>query len=367
VLCLLWLPVLPVLAQPYQGFGASTRGGEGKPVYRVTNLRDHGPGSLRDATSRGHRFIVFEVAGEILLSQDLYVLGPFLTIDGFSAPPPGITLKNHGLLIRGGKGAHDVIVRGLRSRNSIGCDRCPTTGSGINVSLGAYNVVIDRVSVQGFSDGAVGVGRGAHDVTIQWSIMAEGQNPQHNLPVLLSGVPRVTLHHNLIVKGHERMPQIKWSDGGEQAPDTQVDMRNNLIWDWRYAASQIWKGTRANVVGNYYYAPRASELQQRRAILFCHAGAKSPQCRGDKPAWFARAYIADNVSGAGRELSEYLNSLGSESRPFPAPAVQTTDACAAARQILAKAGVRPLDAVDQHILAEVSPVGCDQPRPMVHK
>jgi hypothetical protein len=348
------------MATTYQGFGASTLGGTGQPGYAVINLNDEGPGSLRDAVSQARRSITFKVAGEIKLTKDIWVRGAFLTIDGTTAPPPGITLKHHGLLIRGHLGAHDIIVRGLRVRDSSGCDRCPTSGAGISIGRGAYNIVLDHVSVQGAQDQALGMGKEAHDVSVQWSIFAESQGSSGtNLPVLVStGTRRVSMHHNLLIKGYERLPQAKYSDSGSQASDTQLDFRNNLIWDWRSAATQIWKGTRANVVANYYYTPDGAENSRKRAIYFCHAGSKPPQCDGTNPQWFARAYITGNVSGHGPAITAYLNNLGTEASPFSAAPIDTTDACTAAHQVLANAGARPLDAVDQRYTAQVALAGC---------
>jgi hypothetical protein len=76
-------------------------------------------------------------------------------------------------------------------------------------------VVIDRVSVSGAQDQAIGMGSGVHDVTVQWSIFAESENPSKNtnLPIpISSGAKRISFHHNLVVKGHERMPQARYSD-----------------------------------------------------------------------------------------------------------------------------------------------------------
>src|SRR5882724_4915652 len=142
VLLAMALVVSPCWPATYQGFGTRTVGGAGQPSYHVTNLNDSGPGSLRDAVSQGNRTVVFDVAGTIVLSDEIVIRSASITIDGFTAPTPGpgITLKNHGLIIRG-TGGHDVIVRGIRIRNAA--------VDGIWITDAAYNVVIDHVSVQG--------------------------------------------------------------------------------------------------------------------------------------------------------------------------------------------------------------------------
>src|SRR5262245_15622940 len=119
---------------PYEGFGAGTPGGSREAVVRVTTLADAGPGSLRDAVSLGWRTVVFDVAGTIDLASAIHVGGPFVTIDGFTAPAPGITLRGGGLIVRGRDGAHDVIIRGLRVRDAA--------EDGIQIAYGAYNVVV---------------------------------------------------------------------------------------------------------------------------------------------------------------------------------------------------------------------------------
>jgi hypothetical protein len=88
----------------------------------------------------------------------------------------------------------------------------------------------------------------------------------------------------------------------------------------------------------------------------CHAGSKPPQCQASDAKMYARAYIDDNVSGHGPAISDYFNSLGTESKAFSAATVSTTDACTAAQQVRAEAGVRPLDAVDQKYINMV-PLG----------
>ena len=55
-------------ADPPQGFGAVSKGGEGGRAITVTTLNDNGPGSLRAAlTARGPRVVRFAVEGTIEL------------------------------------------------------------------------------------------------------------------------------------------------------------------------------------------------------------------------------------------------------------------------------------------------------------
>src|SRR5205085_1560354 len=147
----------------------TTPGGAGQPVYTVTTLADSGPGSLADAVSQGNRYIKFAVAGTIQLSDGIETQGPFLTIDGLSAPAPGITLSGGGLYIMGASSewgfdnhSHDIIVRGLRVRDPV--------DDAFRVAYNAYNIVLDHVSAQGAGDGSIDVSQGAHDVTVAWSI-----------------------------------------------------------------------------------------------------------------------------------------------------------------------------------------------------
>lgn len=74
-----------------EGFGRFATGGRGGEIYHVTNLKDNGPGSFRDAVSGTNRVIVFDVSGTIKLSSALVVKGNN-TILGQTAPGEGINV-----------------------------------------------------------------------------------------------------------------------------------------------------------------------------------------------------------------------------------------------------------------------------------
>ena len=85
-------------------------------VIHVTNLNDSGAGSLRAAlTASGCRVVVFDVSGEIRLSNQINVTDGCLTVNGHAAPGPvWVTVAAGGvangvLSVR----ASDVILEGL--------------------------------------------------------------------------------------------------------------------------------------------------------------------------------------------------------------------------------------------------------------
>lgn len=350
----------PIPSTPYEGFGAQTPGGAGQPVYRVTNLNDSGPGSLRDAVSEGYRYVVFDVGGVIALQRNLFVQGPFITIDGFTAPSPGITLKNFGLVLRNesvdGKpgGAHDVILRGLRVRNAAATESTDC----IQIAYGAYNIVVDHSSMSGCGDGTTDVTTGAYNVTLSWNIFAEPISQEKTM-LIKYNPSRISLLHNLFVKGKTRNPQISREDD-PPATDTTVDMRNNVIWDWGGGYGTLVRyGPRVNIVNNLYANPSGAPGDKRQALIVCKGdGIETPDslalCANGAPATASRGYVAGNVSLDGMDL----DAAGNEPSEFPAPFIETQDACAAARRVIAEAGVPFLDFIDQQYLALISPAPC---------
>ena len=340
-----WLPgVLGAHAQTYEGFGASTPGGSGGDAVRVTNLNDAGPGSLRDAVSQGHRTVVFDVGGTIELASAVYVTGAFITIDGFTAPPPGITLRGGGLIVRGREGAHDLIIRGLRVREA--------SEDGIQIAYGAYNVVVDHVSVHGSRDGNLDITEGAHDVTVSWSILAAPASGKNML--IKYNAARISVHHTLFVDAAMRNPQVATDDAGTIATNITADLRNNVVWNWGLGfGTRVESAAWANAVNNLYGSPASSRDDERGALRVC-----TGECAEDPPGAtaFGRLYASGNFSADPFDF--VINGAGTEESAFAAAAVTAEDTCLAAHGVVAGAGVRPLDALDQQHVGAVALPSC---------
>lgn len=322
----------------FEGFGTQTTGGTGKPIYHVTNLNNTGVGSIRDALSKGNRYIVFDVGGTITLTTDMYILGPNVTVDGTTAPAPGITLKNAGIIVQGTRGAHDVVIHNIRVRNAH--------SDGFTISYGAYNVVLDHVSTQFSGDGNIDITQ-SHDVTVAWSILAEPKEVGD--PGALSGSAEknslikyapwnISLHNNIYTEARQRNPQIRIDDTTTAATTTTTaDMRNNIIWDWRGGSgTDVLYGANANIVNNFYGGPTTTDFPDALNVVGGHA------------------YVAGNVVANGLDI----NGRGTAASSFAAAPVTTADACTGARATLANAGAYPLDSVDQGYLSRISLTSC---------
>lgn len=324
------------------GDGGSTSGGAGRAGMRVTTLADSGPGSLRDAVSQGDRMVVFDVAGTISLQSALVIGGSSLTIDGTSAPSPGITLRDAGILIDGAA-IHDVRVQNLRVRSP---GRNYPEGDGITVKNGAHHVVIDHVSVDGCADGNIDITRGAHDVTVQWSVLS---NCNKNMLINYQA-QRLSIHHNLFVDSRFRNPDVSYTDEftPNVSPGTTADVSNNLVWNWgRSGGGTILQcGAKVNVVANFYSSPGAGASRQSEAILDDGCGVGSG----------ALIFASGNVSNDGLPFD--LNRVGNQPRPFPGGSAEVSPACVAAHEVLAGAGAAPRDAVDAAHLGRIALPSC---------
>jgi pectate lyase len=334
------------------GFGADTPGGRGGRELAVTTLANEGPGSLRAAvTAAGPRTVVFTVAGLITLESPVVIGEPYLTLDGQGAPGDGVCIRGSEVVIR----THDVIVRHMRFRpGDIGGKEVDA----LNVAGDSHHVLVDHVSASWAVDENLSASGAIHDVTIQWSIVAEGLNRSvhskgaHGYGSLVRAAGGVTLHHNLWAHNDSRNPRL--GDNYGNPPFPVFDVRNNVIYDYGAIASGMTGDhLSANYVGNYI-RPGPSSNRTRGPIALTDTAAVT-------------YFVRDNVVEGRDELTNDNSRLFDRrqlegrilftlaSRAFPAPAVRTTSALDALREVLAGAGATlpRRDAVDARLVREV--------------
>jgi hypothetical protein len=245
-----------------EGWGSGTRGGEGGDVVHVTTLEPTGPGSLLEALEADGRIVVFDVAGEIAAPDNINTNGASnLTIDGSTAPDPGITIVDGGLVI---EGSHDVILRHLRVRGAA--------DDGIRV-FDSSEILIQHCSSANNGDGSLDITADSFHVTVQDSIVGPAGS---GATLLAYGTHDTSIHHNLYTSQQaegvgERNPLVHDSRDGEgvdaTAGFTYTDFRNNLVWGWGrddgasygYGSGADYGGT-ANFVANFYETHGAGDL-----------------------------------------------------------------------------------------------------------
>jgi hypothetical protein len=312
----------------------------------VTSTADAGPGSLREALRAGHRDVRLApgVGGDVVLTRDIAVRGPFVTVDGRGAGDgPGLTLRGFGIRVRGNQGAHDVTLRNLRIRDA--------DDDGIQIAAGAYNVLVEHVSISGSRDGNLDVTQeGTRDVVVRSSIVASPAGAGKNMLFgnLATGIRFVG---NLVIDAPQRNPEVSFDQTPAERRDsgTTIDMRHNVFWGWgRGRGPRIEEGSTANVVDNYF---GGTDLED--ALIVCTGPDTVRTCSRD-PRNGARAYTRGNVVQGG---AVDVNVRGTETEPFPAPPVTGNGACREAERTLRDAGAQPRDAFDRALVAQVVPCG----------
>jgi pectate lyase len=217
-----------------QGFGATTSGGRGGTIIRVTSLKANGAGSLDEALrTKGPRIVVFEVGGVIdLAGKNLQISEPFVSVAGQTAPAPGITLIRGGLVIS----THDVVVQHLAVRTGE-AGRAKKSGWEVDAisTVSASNVVVDHCSSTWATDENLSASgprfegnsladwqrNTSHHVTFSHCIIAEGlSNSTHGKgehskgSLIHDNASFISIIRNLYACNMERNPLFK---GGAQA------------------------------------------------------------------------------------------------------------------------------------------------------
>ncbi len=324
-----------------EGFGSVTVGGRGGRVIEVTNLNDRGEGSLRTAIeAEGARIVVFKVAGIIELDSTLKVANPYITIAGQTAPGGGITLKNSAkntkpaLKIK----THDVVVRYIRSRPGSNLNEAGEDGNldALTIASGSeevYNIIVDHSSFSWATDEVVSVYYDAHDITIQWSIIAEGldcsthveddQRQCHSMGLLLAsdGQKNISIHHNLYAHNRRRNPLVKTTG--------VVDIVNNVVYNSGFGENSF---APTHVRGDYGISP----------VNYINNYFK-PGVDSGSSDWFidtknepVEIYIQGNLVPHSVMHPESLEWV--VDNPHPAPKITTFSAQKAYSRVLVQAG-----------------------------
>ena len=224
-------------------------------VYHVTNLNDSGAGSFRDAVSQGGRIIVFDVAGTIMLEDELRITASDLTILGQTAPGEGICIAGESVRFQG---SSNIIIRYLRFRSG---DTALSEEDGLGFR-DCTDVIVDHCSVSWSVDECLSA-YANRNFTAQYCILSESLNNSihgkgaHGYGGIWGG-ENASFHHNLIATHNSRMPRIGTSatvSSYEGHPDTDslVDIRNNVFYKWGSNSGYGGEnGIRVNLVNNYY-------------------------------------------------------------------------------------------------------------------
>ena len=358
---------LPVAFPGAEGFGKYTTGGRGGKVMIVSNLLDDGPGSFREAVNaKGKRIVVFSISGTIHLQKSLAIKGD-ITIAGQTAPGAGICLADYPVSL----GGDNIIVRYLRIRMGDKNQKGGMVdGNGGDDAFGGTrrkNIVIDHCSMSWSTDEVFSIYAG-DSTTVQWNIIAEPLNYSYHFETGdtdyekhgfggIWGGKHFTAHHNLLAHCNNRTPRF---DGIRNAPEENVDFRNNVLYNWGENNVYAGEGGTYNIVNNYY-KPGPS-TPKKAAAKIVNPWNKPPSIP------FGKYFVAgnfvtgsplvnnDNWLGVKMEKGTNEDTLQSKlNRPFPVVEIPVQSAEAAYESVLKNAGAAlpQRDTLDQRIIADV--------------
>lgn len=322
-----------------QGFGRFTTGGAGGETNHVTNLNDAGPGSFREAVSKPHRIVVFDVGGVIRLKSNVEV-SDNISILGETAPAPGITLYGKTTSF---SDQRNIVVRYIRFRQGMQGDRGKCS---VNISKGAQ-MIFDHCSIQWGRWDCLGLTQGSRDITFQNCIIGEGVDPQR-FGCIADSVTNITFAHNLWINNQSRNPKAK---GG-------IQYVNNVVYNW--GVTGLVGGHSAadhgqDVIGNYFIAgPNSNKSAVGNFTATDHVFQKDNLVDLDKDGKLDGRALAPEDFGKGDGAPTFVTAPGNG----PLDGVKILSAEAALTNVLASAGSSlHRDAVDTRLIDAVKSFG----------
>ncbi|HEY4786020.1 MAG TPA: thrombospondin type 3 repeat-containing protein, partial [Bacteroidales bacterium] len=249
---------------------------------------------------------------------------------------------------------HDAIVRFIRCRpGDISGKAYDAMGAG----HGAHDVVFDHCSASWSIDECLSPSGSIYNITVQWCLIGESLNKsvhpkgEHGYGSLVRAIGGLTLHHNLWIDNIARNPRL--GDNYGKAPWPTFDVRNNVIYNWGGICSGLTGDhLSANYVANYLKpGPNSSD----RAPIVLSKTADVKYFVKDDVVEGRSSYTKNPASmftpseAGGRHLFTLME------KPFDVPAVKTTSAEEAYRQVLALVGAicPERDSVDNRLIREV--------------
>ncbi len=389
-----------------EGHGRYVTGGRGGVVRHVTNLNDSGTGSLRAAVSgASYKIVVFDVAGVIALKSDLNI-GANTTIEGQTAPSPGITLRYYTVR----PGANNIIRfmrfrRGQEKNINDGADATwQTNVTGLILDHCSFSWSIDEVA--SFYDN--------NNFTMQWCTLGESLvHPGHSKGAHgyggIWGGKLASFHHNMIVHVANRSPRFcgarygwtgynknqlydkyKWENSIQAE---MVDYRNCVVYNCGNGCYGGPGGGRINFVNNVYKTGPAAKTNRLTTVTVGASGNSTPaayygmtsryylsgnqldnnaEAGWDKVNYDSGTYLIDGERWSkdpnhynGSDVEYKQNANGEDcvrirlDEPIDAGDVTTHSAAQAYEKVLAYAGARMYrDDVDQRYVRETTDGTC---------
>lgn len=300
-----------------EGHGRYITGGRGGEVRHVTNLNDKGEGSLRAAVNgNDKKIVVFDVSGIIALESDL-VIGANTTIEGQTAPAPGITVRYRTV-----RPSDNNIIRFLRIRR--GEEKDVNDGADATWQRQKDGIVLDHCSFSWSIDEIASFYDNQH-FTMQWCTLGEAlANPGHSKGEHsyggIWGGKGASFHHNFLCHMQNRVPRFCGARYNYDKYDTEkyansiqaeiVDFRNCVMYNWG-SGNGCYGGTgggNINIVNNYYKAGPATK--NKTNVTTVSVANSSNASGSDFMGYCSRYYISGNYVTAANDKAENYDWKG---------------------------------------------------------